>query len=148
MCNDGTNKKFFFGLTRVPGVGPLDSIYRFDVKEYEIFFINNSAEQVTIKENSYGGFKTYEDVVVMATPGQEDVKIIVKPYSYVFYCSVLEDDLRGASQYSVVIGTSGGDMVLTFYLSGGTGFMGSLIPCVNRPGRIIRPQINNLNERR
>ena len=139
MC--GVGKDMFFGLVRVKNSNP----YSYDGAEYEIHFINDSENPAIIKEKEKSGFKTYDDNVVMRTPKIETACIIVEPHSHVLCFCISESDLYGANQYQTVIETDDSLINLSFYLSGGAGFMGSLIPCLNLYGRVIRPQIKILN---
>jgi hypothetical protein len=143
MYVDQYNNKLFFGLIRQQGVDPLTNIYGFGESEYELYLINDTDKPVIIKQISSGGFKTYDNDVVMATPKNESVDISITPHNHVLYGYISE--FTGITQYQAVIKINGDVMVLTFYLGNSAGFLGSLIPCLNMYGRIIYPDIKNLD---
>ena len=133
MCD--ISKDMFFGLVRIKNSNP----YNYDGAEYEIHFINDSENPAIIKEKEKSGFKTYDDDVVTGRPKIETPCIIVEPHSHALCFCISESDLYGANQFQTIIETSGNLINFTFYLSGGAGFMGSLIPCLNLYGRVIYP---------
>ena len=133
------DNKIFFGLVRIPR----KSIY--DELEYELYLINDSDRPVTITRKAFGGFKTCDDdVVAMSKPQDNDVNITVEPHSHVFYCAMSEGSFDGAGQCRAYAEIEGSSKMLEFYTSSGAGFMGSLIPCLNKYGRVIHPQVRDI----
>ena len=122
MDKQYSNKELFFGFIKIPSADPWAYIYGDFSPCYEVYFINSTDNPVTIK----------------------DKNITVEPHSYTFYCSLYQYDFTGAARYQTIINTDSGDLVLSFYLSGGAGFLGSLIPCLDKYGRIIHPYITNI----
>jgi len=136
------DKKIFFGLVRKRGI--ISTPDNFSEPEHELFLVNDSDNPITLKRMAYGGFKTYEDTVAMSTPQDDEVDIIIEPHSYVLYTELFEHSFEGgADQYQAIVEIEGNVKKLEFYTSRGAGFMGSLIPCLNRLGRVIHPQISD-----
>jgi hypothetical protein len=133
-----TSKELFFGLVKE------NRKHHLDEDEYELFFINASANPVTIKRKSYGGFSTEEDTVTMSKPTDEAIDIVVEANSYIPYRELSEYSFEGGNQYQIHVEVDGVIKLLEFYLSGSAGFMGNLVPVVNRYGRVIYPTIEDL----
>jgi len=137
------DKKIFFGLLRKRGI--ISSPDNFSEPEYELYLVNDTDNPITLKRTSYGGFETYDDdAIAMSTPQDDEVDIIIEPHSYVLYTELFEYSFEGgAEQYQAIVEIEGNVKKLEFYTSRGAGFMGSLIPCLNRLGRVIHPIITD-----
>ena len=132
------DKKIFFGLVGI------NKKHEMDDKEYELYLINDTDNPITLVRKAFGGFKTYdEDIVVMATPKDDEVNVRIKPHSYVFYCAMIEGSAGGANQYEAYIKADGVIKKLWFHTDRGAGFLGSLIPVVNKYGRVIHPYVSD-----
>ena len=135
------DKKIFFGL-----VGINKKRY-LDVKEYDLYLINDTDNPITLIRKATGGFKTYdEDIVVMATPKDDEVNVIIAPHSYIAYCSMNEDSFDGANRYEAFIDVDGVIKEFWFQTGRGAGFLGSLIPVINKMGRTIYPYVSDVIE--
>jgi len=131
------NKKIFFGLVRKSGA----NVHGFSEPELELYLINDSDNPVTVKNKSFGGFVTYDDTVAMFSPQNEEADIIIEPHGYILYTEVYEYS-DGVGQYQASVEIEGSLKMLEIYSSSlGSGFMGSLLPCVNKRGRVIYPRI-------
>jgi hypothetical protein len=137
-----TSKELFFGLVKE------NRKHHLDDDEFDLFFINNSDNPVTIKRKSYGGFTTFEDVVAMSTPKDDDVNIVVDAHSYIRYRGLSRgmnyDDFEGVNQYQTIVEVDGVMKLLEFYLDD-SGYLGSLVPVINKYGRSIYPTIEDYN---
>ena len=138
------SKEIFFGLVRKKGIDPLANMYGIGEPEYELYLVNDSNNPITVKKQSFGGFKTFDDTVAMFEPQDDDVEIIIEPHNYILHSELYEDSFYGAGQYRTIIETEGGTKMLEFYTSGGVGFLGSLIPCLKKYGQVIRPTIKEI----
>ena len=137
------DKKIFFGLVRKRGVSSSANMYNFGELEYELYLVNDSNNPITIKRKTYGGFKTYDDEVAMFSPQDNETDITIEPHSYVLYSELYEDSFDGAGQYQDFVEIEGSKKNLELYFSRGVGFLGSLIPCLNKYGRVIHPVISD-----
>jgi hypothetical protein len=138
------NKKIYFGLVKKNGIDPLSNIYGFGEPEYELYLINDSDRPFTVKKTSSGGFKTFDDTVEMFAPQENDVDISIEPHNYILYGELYADSFDGAGQYEAIIEIDGSIKILEFTTSRGIGFLGSLIPCLNKYGRLIHPHIKDI----
>jgi hypothetical protein len=138
------NKIIFFGLVRKKGIDPLANAYGFGAPEYELYLVNNSDNPITVKNKSFGGFKTFDDEVATLRPQEDEVEILIEPHGYVLYDELYEENFDGAGQCQAVVEIEGSLKNLEIYFSRGVGFLGSLIPCVNKLGRVIHPRITEV----
>ena len=135
------DKKIFFGLVGI------NKKYETEEKGYELYLVNDTDNPITLVRKASGGFKTYdEEIVVMATPEDDEVNITIKPHSYVFYCGMNEGSFDGANRYEAYIDVDG--VIKNFWFSPGrgAGFLGSLIPIINKYGRVIYPYVSGVTE--
>ena len=138
------SKEIFYGLVRKKGIDPLANMYGVGEPEYELYLVNDSNSPITVKKQSFGGFKTYDDTVATFTPQDDEVEITIEPHNYVLYSELYEDSFDGAGQYRAIIETEGSIKMLEFYTSRGVGFLGALIPCLNKYGRVIYPTVKEI----
>ena len=136
------DKKIFFGLRRKSGI--ISSPDNFSEPEYELYLVNDSDSPIIVKRKAFGGFTTYDDTVAMVTPQDIEVDITIEPHGYVLYKELYEDSFDGAGQYQAFVEIEGSLKMLEFYTSRGVGFMGSLIPCLKKLGRVIHPRISDV----
>ena len=136
------SKELFFGLVRKNGADTRANMLTLaNEPEYTLYFINDSDHPVVIKRISFGGFQTYDDEVVMIPPKDIETDMTVEPHGYALYDELYADCMEGAGQYRAYVEVEGCMKMLEFYNSAFSGFFGSLIPCLNKYGRVIRPQI-------
>ena len=124
--------------------GIISSPDNFSEPEYELYLVNDSDNPITIKRAAYGGFKTHEGVIAMSTPQDNEVDITVEPHNYVLCREFYENSFDGAGQYQALVEIEGSLKMLEFYTSRDVGFMGSLIPCLKKLGRVIHPRISDV----
>ena len=136
------DKKIFFGLLRKSGI--ISSLDNFSEPEYQLYLVNDTDNPIIVKRKSFGGFKTYDDTVAMSTPQDDETDITIEPHSYALCREFYEDSFDGAGQYQAFVEIEGNLKMLEFYTSRDVGFMGSLIPCLKKLGRIIHPRISDV----
>jgi len=108
----------------------------------EIYLVNNTDSPITLKSTASGGFRTYDnDLVVMNKPNNKKGNIVIEPYGYLLYASLYIDDFDGVTQHEAFVEVEGVTKKLEIMLSRGIGFLGAEIPCMDCYGRIIRPRI-------
>ena len=134
------DKKIFFGL-----VGINKKRY-LDVKEFDLYLINDTDNPITLLRKASGGFKTYdEDIVAMATPEDDEVNIVIEPHSYYLYCRMNESNFYdGVNRYEAFIDVDGVIKEFWFQTGRGAGFLGSLIPVLNKMGRVLLPYVSDV----
>jgi hypothetical protein len=138
------SKEIFFGLVRKERIDPLANMYGLGVPELELYLVNDSDSPITVKKKTFGGFQTFDDVCAMFTPQDEETDIIIEPHDYILYDELYEYS-EGAGQYQAIVETEGNLKMLDLYSSRlEAGFMGSLIPCVNKRGRVVHPIIRGI----
>ena len=142
------SKEIFFGLTRKSGIHPLDSMYGASEPEYSLYLINNSSTHITLINKASGGFKTYDsDIVVTGNSQDEAVSIVIEPQGYILYTELYEDTFNGnagITQYDACIEVDGKAKVFTVIFNRGAGLLVTMLPCVGKYGRVVRPQISDV----
>ncbi len=125
------NKKYFLAITRQYKNGRQTGYY-------DLFFVNDSDQMVKELILSSGGFCTADDEVIQ-TSVVEDIFIDIAPRSYV-QIDVLDDyDFESAIWFNMRVVTEELTEELQFSLGKSTGFMGNVIPIVNKMGRRYWP---------
>jgi len=136
------DKRIFFGL-----VGK-NKKHIMEDKEYELYLINDTDHPVTLIRKASGGFKTYdENIVIMGAPEDNEVDIVIGPHDYILFCRLNESDFYdGATRYEAFINIDGVIKEYWFSTGRGAGFLGSSIPVINKYGRVIYPYVSDVTE--
>jgi len=121
------NKNYFLGITK-----------NTESWKYEIYFVNDSDVEINNLTMYSGGFTTMDDDQVNTSVIKCEFNFI-KPKGYVLI-DILDDfDLEFVIYYNMEVLTAVGTEMLTFTIGKRIGFMGNLIPILNRMGRRVYP---------
>jgi len=140
------NDKIFFALIKIKGA----DIYGGSgatggEPPFEIYLVNNSDNPITVNRIASGGFKTYDnDLVVMNTPKDDNVDIHVESHGYVRYMKLYIDDFDGITQHEAYVEIEGITKKFEFTLTRGVGILDTKIPCMDNYGRIIRSRMTDV----